>query len=110
MGLAIGLAIKWPAMLPSSVEGLSCWRSSYRRLSHRRSSHRRSELSELEPLGASHRGCDINKRHENRFGGRKNNRLMIGKKSLKLAGSEEENRGRKVLLIVQSFRIYLLSR
>ena len=45
VGLAVGLAIKWPAALPSSAAGPSCRRSSYRRSSHRRSNHRGLGLS-----------------------------------------------------------------
>ena len=110
LGLAVGLAIKWLAALPSSAGGPSCRKSSYRRSSHRRSSHCGSEPSELEPSGASHRRCNVNKRYENCFGGKKNNRLMIGKKPPNPAGTEEKNRGRKVFLVVQSFRINFLSR
>ena len=72
-----------------------------------RSNHRGSGPLELKPSGASHRRCDVNKRHENRFGGRKNNRLMIGKKPPNPAGTGEENRGRKDLVVVQSSRINL---
>ena len=39
LGLAIGLAIKWPDALPSSAARPSRWRSSYCRSSHWRSSH-----------------------------------------------------------------------
>ena len=62
---------------------------------------------ELKPSGASHRRCDVNKR-QSRFGGRKNNRL-ISKKPPNPVGTEEENYSRKVLIVVQSSRINLLS-
>ena len=54
---------------------------------------------------SSHCRCDINKR-QGRFGGRKNDRL-INKKPPNLVGTEEENQGRKDLIIVQSPRINL---
>ena len=107
VGLVVGLAIKWPAALPSSVGGPSRRRSSYRRSSHRRSSHRGSGPLELEQSEASYRRCDVNKRHKDCFGRKKNNRLMISKKPPNPVGTEEENRRRKVLLVVQSFRINL---
>ena len=110
VGLVVSLVIKWPAALPSSAGGPSRQRLSYCRSNHQRLSYRGSGSSELEPLGASHRRYDVNERHENCFGRRKNNRLMIGKKPPNLAGTEEENRDRKVLLVVQFFRINLLSR
>ena len=77
VGLAVGLAIKWPAALPSSAAGPSRRRSSYRRSSHRRSSHRGSGPSESDyressyrrstHRGSTHRGLshqryDVNKR------------------------------------------------
>ena len=40
MGLAVGLAIKWSAALPSNTVGPSCRRSSYRRSRHQKSSYR----------------------------------------------------------------------
>ena len=46
VGLAVGLAIKWPAAFPSSAAGPSRRKSSYRRLSHRRSSYCESVPSE----------------------------------------------------------------
>ena len=87
VGLAVGLAIKWPAALPSSAAGPSCRRSSYCRSSYHRSSHRRSSHCGSGPSesdyressyrrsthrGSTHRGlsyqkCDVNKRHESRF-------------------------------------------
>ena len=48
VGLAIGLAIKQPAALPSSIAGPSRWRSSYHRSSHRRSSHCESGSSDSD--------------------------------------------------------------
>ena len=109
IGLAVSLAIKWLAAHPFSARGLSCQRSSYCKSSHWRLSYCKSGLLELESSGVSHRRCDVNKRHENRFGGKKNNRLMIGKKPSNPARTEEENRSRKVLLVVQLFKINLLS-
>ena len=121
VGLAVGLAIKWPAALPSSAAGPSRRRSSYRRSSHRRSSHRGSGPSESDyressyrrstHRGSTHRGlshqrCDVNKR-QGHFGGRKNDRLKIGKKPPNLVGTEEENQGRKDLVVVQSSKINL---
>ena len=85
VGLAVGLAIKWPAALPSSAAGPSHQRSSYCRSSHWR--------------------CDVNKR-QGRFGRGKNDRL-IDKKPPNPVGTEEENQGRKDLVVVQSFRINL---
>ena len=82
VSLAVGLAIKWPAALPSSTAGPSCRRLSYHRSSYRRSSHRGSGSSESDycksnycrsthcmstHCGLSHQRCDINKRHESRF-------------------------------------------
>ena len=95
--LAVSLTIKWPAALSSSAGGPSCRRLSYRGLGP----------SKLELLGASHRRCNVNKRHEYCFGGRKNNKLMIGKKPSNPTGTKEENRDRKILLVVQSFKINL---
>ena len=90
----------------------------------RRSNHQGSEPLGVEPLSvrtsggraivgrdhrsSSHRRCDVNKR-QGRFGGRKNDRL-IGKKPPNPVGTEEENQGRKVLVVVQSSRINLPSR
>ena len=91
-------AVKWPAVLLCAAKP-----------SHQRSNHCESGSLELESLRASHCRCDINKRHEDCFGGKKNNRLIIGKKPPNSAGTEEENRGKKVFLLVQSFRINLLS-
>ena len=79
----------WPAALSCAVEP-----------SHRRSNRRGSGPSELEPSGASHCRCDVDKRYESRFGGRKNNRLMIGKKPPNPVGTKEENQGRKDLVVV----------
>ena len=63
-----------------------------------------------ESSEASHRRSDVNKR-QGRFGGRKNDRLTIGKtigkKPPNPAGTEEETRGRKDLVVVQSSRIHL---
>ena len=121
VGLAVGLAIKWPAALPSSAAGPSRRRSSYCRSSHRRLSHRGSGPSESDycksnsrrsthcgstHCGLSHRRCDVNKK-QGHFGGRKNDRLMIGKKPFNPVGTEEKNQGRKDLVVVQSFRINL---
>ena len=83
--LLFGLLIAWP----------SHWRSSYCG----------SGLLKLELSGASHYRCNINKRQDC-LGERKNNRL-IGKKPPNLIGTEEENQGRKDLVVVQSFRINL---
>ena len=55
VGLAVGLAIKWPAALLSSATGPSCRRSSYRRSSHWRSSHRGSEPLESDYCKSSYR-------------------------------------------------------
>ena len=54
---------------------------------------------------SSHRRCDVNKR-QGCFGGKKNDRL-IGKKLPNPVGTEEENQGRKNLIIIQSPRINL---
>ena len=67
---------------------------SRQRSSHWSSSHR----------GASHRRCDVNK-GQGRFG-KKNDRL-IGKKPPNPVGTEEENQGRKDLVVVQSSKINL---
>ena len=121
LGLAVGLIIKWPAVLPSSAMGPSRQKLSYRKSSHQRSSHRGSGLSESDYCESSycksthrrsthrrlsHQRCDINKR-QGHFGGRKNDKLMIGKKPPSPFRTEEENQGRKDLVVVQSFRINL---
>ena len=72
--------------------------------------HRESNCHESSYRGSnncwlSHWKCDVNKR-QGRFGGWKNNRL-IGKKPLNPAGIEEENQGRKDLVVIQSSRINL---
>ena len=72
------------------------------------SSHHGSRPSEFKPWGASHHRCNINKR-QGYFGRKKNNRL-IGKKPPNSAGIEEENQGRKDLVIVQSPKINLCGR
>ena len=109
--LAVGSAIKWLAALPSSTTGPSRRRSSYCRSSHWKLSHRGSRPSESDyressycrstHRGSTHRGlshqrCDVNKR-QGHFRGRKNDRLMIGKKPPNQVGTEEENQGRKIL-------------
>ena len=109
--LAVGLAIKWPAALPSSTAGSSCQRLSYRRSrplesDNRESSYCRSTHCRSTHRGLSHRRCDVNKRQVH-FRGKKNDRLMIGKKPPNPVGTEEENQGRKDLVVVQSFRINL---
>ena len=55
----------------------------------------------------SHCKCNVNKRQD-RFGGRKNNRL-IGKKPPNLVETKKENQGRKDLIVVQSSKINLRS-
>ena len=110
-------AVKWLAALLSGAARPSCWRLNYRgwpaallcivEPSHWRLKCRGSGPSELEPLGASHCRCDVKKRREGCFRGRKNDRLMIGKKPPNPVGTEEENQGRKDLIVVQSSRINL---
>ena len=124
VGLAVGLAIKWPAAFPSSTAGMSCWSLNYRRSSHRKLSYRGLGPSESDHCessycrltncgstyrGLSHRRCDVNKR-QGHFGRKKNDRLMIGKKPPKLVGTEEKNQGRKDVVVVQSSRINLCDR
>ena len=121
MGLVVGLAIKWPAALLSSAAEPSHRRSSYCRSSHWRSSHCGSEPLESDycessycrsthcgstDRGLNHQRCHVNKR-QGHFGERKNYRLMIGKKPANPVGTEEENQGRKDLVVVQSSRINL---
>ena len=74
--------------------------------SHRRSNHGGSGPSELEPSGASLRRCDVNER-QGHFRGRKNDRLIIGKKPPNPVGTEEKNQGGKDLVVVQSSKINL---
>ena len=67
VGLAVGLAIKWSAALPSSAAGLSRRRSSYCRLrpsesDYRESSYRKSTHRRSTHHGLSHRRCNVNKR------------------------------------------------
>ena len=52
--LAVDLAIRWSAALPSSAARPSCRRSSYRRSSHCRSSHCGSGLSESDYCESSY--------------------------------------------------------
>ena len=111
----------WPAALLFSAAGPSRWRSNYQR----------SEPLGVKPLwigtsgarairdwairgraikgwdywSSSHRRCNVNKK-QGHFGKRKNDRL-IGKKPPNPVGTEEENQGRKDLVVVQSFRINL---
>ena len=73
--------------------------------SRRRSSYRGLGPSELKPLKASHRRCDVKKR-QGCFGKKKNDRLIC-KKPPNPVGTEEENQDRKNLVVVQSFRINL---
>ena len=67
--------------------------------SRQRLNHCGSGPSEFEPSGASHRKCDVNER-QGHFGGKKNDRLMIGKKPPNPMGTEEENQSRKDLIVV----------
>ena len=109
VGLAVGLAIKWPAALPSSAAGLSCRRLSYYgsgplESDYRESNYCRSTHCESTHRGLSYQRCNVNKR-QGRFGGKKNDRLMISKKPPNPVGTEEENQGRKDLVVVQSSKI-----
>ena len=80
---------RWPAafLFGLLTTGLICCRLSYCGLG----------LSELKPLGASYYRCNVNKRQDC-FREKKNNRL-IGKKPPNLVGTEEENQGRKDLVV-----------
>ena len=121
VGLVFSLAIKWSATFPSSATRPSCRRSSYRRSSYRRSSHRGSEPFKSDycesnycrstHCGSTHCGlsywrCNVNKR-QGHFRGRKNDKLIIGKKPPNPVGTKEENQARKDLVVVQSSRINL---
>ena len=64
-------------------------------------------LSELESGKASHCRCNFNKR-QGCFEGKRNDRL-IGQKLSNLVETKKENQGRKVLIVIQSFRINLPS-
>ena len=119
VGLAVGLAIKWPTALPSSAKEprgrrLSYYRSSQRRLSHRwsgllesdhcESSYHRSTHCRSTHCGLSHQRCNVNKR-QGHFRRKKNGRLIISKKPPNPVGTEEENQGRKDLIVVQFSKI-----
>ena len=82
VGLAVSLAIKWPATLPSSATGPSCRRSNYHRSGHWRSSYYGSRPSKSDYCklsycrsthcgstycGLSYQKCNINKR-QGRYG------------------------------------------
>ena len=104
IGIAVGLAIKWPAALSFGTVGPSRWRSN-----HQGSEPSGVKLSRVNLCWWSRRRCNVNKR-QSRFGGRKNDRLMINKKPPNPVEIEEENQSRTDLVVVQSFRIKLPSR
>ena len=95
VGRAVG---KWPAALLSGSPGPSCRRSNHRGLGPSRVAGLAALL--FCPAEPSHWRCNVNKR-QNRFGERKNDRL-IGKKPPNPIGTKEENRCKKILIVVQS--------
>ena len=103
----------WPAAFSFGAAGPSCWRFNtikdwnYQESSHHGLGPGDRAIVNRNYWSSSHRSCNVIKR-QGYLGGWKNDGL-IGKKPPNLVGTEEENEGRKDLIVVQSFRINLCS-
>ena len=112
--LLLGLvaeAVKWPAALPFGAAGPSRWRSNRRGSGPSWVKLSQVKLSWANSLRVNHRRlshqkCSVNKR-QSHFKGKKNDKLIIGKKPPNPVGTEEENQSRKDLIIAQSSKINL---
>ena len=117
----LSLVLRGRAIEGRAIAGWAIIGRDHQSLSHCGSSHRGSgllwvklsqvKLLRVNPLRVNHRWlsyrrCDVNKR-QGHFRGRKNDRLVIGKKPPNLVGTEEENQCKKDLVVVQSSRINL---